>query len=275
MVQETYTYDGLNRLSTAWRDGALVDARSYDGASRVLSSGSALAIDGGVLNNPGYAMYYLQATNSALQVRTTTYDPFGRVHQQAISEVGYSLLGGRSVTRTNVDYDKYDDAGNLRHYHSITLDFQTGQSSGSESTNTMTRQEGYALASSVSLSTNAAGQSRGALFYGYDSNGHLIQSTDSQNLGVTREHHFVNDVNGTALYAYYGSAASPEDGQRQMVVNGEVLGRYARAALHMPRCRVGHWPDRADQLRSHSTSSRTTTSATTRWAACAGWAMRG
>jgi hypothetical protein len=37
-IVEEYSYDNLNRLSTVVRDGALVEARGYDGASRVIQS---------------------------------------------------------------------------------------------------------------------------------------------------------------------------------------------------------------------------------------------
>ncbi|MDN6886171.1 LysM domain-containing protein, partial [Variovorax sp. CAN2819] len=64
-----------------------------------------------------------------------------------------------------------------------------------------------------------------------DANGHLKSTGD---VGQTaqpdlRTHNFVNDANGNALYAYYAYEGTPDkrvNGQRQMVVNGEVLGRY-------------------------------------------------
>jgi YD repeat-containing protein len=45
-IVEDYGYDNLNRLATTVRDGALVEARGYDGAGRVVSSTpGALGVD--------------------------------------------------------------------------------------------------------------------------------------------------------------------------------------------------------------------------------------
>lgn len=242
LVQETYAYDTLDRLSGTLRDGAQIDARTYDAASRVLTSGTALALDLG-LGAPGYALHYLAATNSALQVRTTEYDDNGRVRLQDTSAIGYSALGGRSRTKTTVNYDQYDAAGNLAHYQSVTLDFDSNKISTSPTVNTFVRQEGYKLQSTDSANAGEGGWTgAGMLSYGYDANGHLVRTTDVASLRDTREHHFVNDASGTALYAYYGSnPVSPQHAQRQLVVNGEVLGRYGEESSQRSNGIV--WPE--------------------------------
>ncbi|AVQ84980.1 hypothetical protein C4F17_28385 [Variovorax sp. PMC12] len=61
-------------------------------------------------------------------------------------------------------------------------------------------------------------------------NGHMLRTIDAHD-NLLPQHRFVNDANGTVLYADYTSATDPNtayNGQRQMVVNGEVLGRYGQ-----------------------------------------------
>lgn len=59
----------------------------------------------------------------------------------------------------------------------------------------------------------------GATRYTYDANGYLTAVRDST-LGAN-DRDFVNDANGRVLYARQGTHV-----QRQLIVNGEVLGRY-------------------------------------------------
>lgn len=63
----------------------------------------------------------------------------------------------------------------------------------------------------------------------YDGNGHLrdVVDPDKPNSEITRG--FVNDANGIVLFAYQSTDASHDSTpniQRQLVVNGQVLGRY-------------------------------------------------
>lgn len=72
----------------------------------------------------------------------------------------------------------------------------------------------------------------GGLGYGYDANGFLVRTSDAGELTPSeQQHRFVNDAQGNVLYAYYTSSSDPStqyNGQRQVVVNGEVLGRYGQ-----------------------------------------------
>jgi hypothetical protein len=59
----------------------------------------------------------------------------------------------------------------------------------------------------------------GSTYSTYDANGNLTAVTSTSNGNDNRS--FVNDITGRALYAYQAGNV-----QRQMIVNGEVLGRY-------------------------------------------------
>ncbi|MES2786560.1 MAG: LysM peptidoglycan-binding domain-containing protein, partial [Pseudomonadota bacterium] len=62
----------------------------------------------------------------------------------------------------------------------------------------------------------------------YDANGYLIE-VDDQTLDPN-DRKFVNDVNGRVLYAKQGNHI-----QRQLIVNGEVLGRYGEMVSNTER----------------------------------------
>ncbi|WP_418124768.1 deaminase domain-containing protein [Variovorax sp. 160MFSha2.1] len=217
-IVEEYSYDNLNRLSTVKRDGALVEARGYDGASRVIqSTPGALGADYVNLHR------MLRGTNGtdALQGRFSQYDANGRLVHQATAEY---LVSASAVNYT------YDNEGNALSY----LVADTVNGTFTTTTNTVDKAEGYRTSASVSLTTKAgtgALVSQGIMGYNYDANGHLKSTGD---VGQTaqpdlRTHNFINDANGNALYAYYAYEGTPDkrvNGQRQMVVNGEVLGRY-------------------------------------------------
>ncbi|WP_418124764.1 hypothetical protein [Variovorax sp. 160MFSha2.1] len=99
-IVEEYSYDNLNRLSTVVRDGALVEARGYDGASRVIqSTPGALGADYVNLHR------MLRGTNGtdALQGRFSQYDANGRLIHQATAEY--------LVSASVVNYT-YDNEGN-------------------------------------------------------------------------------------------------------------------------------------------------------------------
>ncbi|MDN6886173.1 LysM peptidoglycan-binding domain-containing protein [Variovorax sp. CAN2819] len=217
-IVEEYSYDNLNRLSTVVRDGALVEARGYDGASRVIQSApGALGADYVNLHR------MLRGTNGtdALQGRFSQYDANGRLIHQATAEY--------LVSASVVDYT-YDNEGNALSY----LVADTVNGTFTATTNTVERAEGYRTAASLSVTTSVHTggiTAQGIMGYNYDANGHLKSTGD---VGQTaqpdlRTHNFVNDANGNALYAYYAYEGTPDkrvNGQRQMVVNGEVLGRY-------------------------------------------------
>lgn len=166
----------------------------------------------------------MKSRNDALQTRTSQYDANGRI-------VGQTTLAHVSplVSFTAVNYT-YDAAGNVLGYLAANAD--PANPTFTSTVNTLQRAEGYQQTQSYNQTRGAAGANAGVLLsqggvaYAYDTNGHLLHTGDVGNLSITRDHSFVNDASGTALYAYYGSAGAPQQGQRQLVVNGEVLGRY-------------------------------------------------
>jgi hypothetical protein len=137
------------------------------------------------------------------------------------------------VAASAVNYE-YDAAGNVQGY----LVADTVHNTFTHTTNTVVRAEGYRTAASFSTTTQAGSGallSQGGLGYNYDANGHLSGTGDIGQMTqpTLRTHNFVNDASGNALYAYYAYEGAPQthvNGQRQLVVNGEVLGRYGLMA---------------------------------------------
>ncbi|WP_399678708.1 Ig-like domain repeat protein [Xenophilus sp.] len=219
---ETYGYDAQGRLVSTVRDGVLVDARGYDQAGRLINSSP-----GGLPE--GYAAAHSQAQGvtglDPLAWRQSRYDANGRVvWQTALTFLNpLTTPGGQSYTGTAYEYDA---AGNV----TASTQADVGGGALTRTVNTIERAEGYRQAMSQTVSAVVAGggggASLGGVGYAHDVNGHLTHVGDAGDMSVTRSHFFVNDVNGTALYGYYGDPANPQQGQRQLVVNGEVLGRY-------------------------------------------------
>jgi len=188
---ETYTYDALNRLTVTTRDGTLVEERDYDAAHRVVR------------------------TATPAGTRTNTYDANGRLKHQDIVEPGSNWSG--------INYD-YDDVGNLK--STLVADLVSQTFSGS--TNTYEQGEGYRLKSTTNVLQNL-----GELIYNYDANGHLASTNNVYELNsANRDHLFINDAAGNVLHTYYLDSATHQgvNAQRQLVVNGEVLGRYGEVA---------------------------------------------
>ncbi|MDP9912417.1 YD repeat-containing protein [Variovorax boronicumulans] len=225
-TQEVYTYDSLGRLKTNTRDGATIDTRTYDGADRVLMSGIMLGVggvDGDYINahnliNGGPLPADL--AGGPLRGDINTYDDNGRLTKQISNSVGVTPVHSETTY-------KYDDMGNMTLSETSTLQAGIGLAPSSAQRAKLVRAEGY----EVSMrETGAAGQLPGLLGYGYDANGHLVRTSDARDQ-LLPQHRFVNDAQGNALYAYYTSATDPNtpyNGQRQLVVNGEVLGRYGQ-----------------------------------------------
>lgn len=107
----------------------------------------------------------------------------------------------------------YDAAGNVLGY---TLTNHDGSSYTNTYVNTLSRFEGYKQTSQVGSSTVLQG---GSTTQSYDVNGNLIAVTDSAQGANSRV--FVNDAAGHALYVNQGGHI-----QRELIVNGEMLGRY-------------------------------------------------
>ena len=215
---ESYSYDAMERLDTTWRNGVAVDRRLYDGANRVIASGAV----GGLT---------VDSANPAVDGRTSQHDANGRLVHQNI------FAGG--VWKTAVDYNQYDAAGNLLGY----LSADVGSVTMASTLNTLERAEGYRQRLSMTASHVVAGPGAGGagqiggVAYGYDANGALNFVGDAGQISqpTLRTHRFVNDANGNALYAYYANENTPGEQafvQRQLIVNGEVLGRYGATADH-------------------------------------------
>ena len=215
---DTYSYDAMERLAGSTHDGVAVDRRLYDGASRVIASGAV----GGLT---------VDSANPAVDGRTSQYDANGRLVHQNI------YAGG--VWKTAVDYNQYDTAGNLLGY----LSADVGSVTMSTTANTLERAEGYRQKTSMTASHVVAGPGAGGVgqiggvAYGYDANGALNFVGDAGQISqpTLRTHRFVNDANGNALYAHYADENTPGEQafvQRQLIVNGEVLGRYGATADH-------------------------------------------
>jgi len=228
---ETYAYDSLGRLSSTHRDGVLVDARRYDGASRALASGAVLGAGG---MSYEYALAHNLATGELLQYRQSSYDGHGRLAQQNLIEFSRLFAPAPGASSTITSY-AYDAAGNMRESTSVTLD-ASGATSQGRTLNAYERAEGYRLANSLTGSASEGGSSQGGLGYHYDANGHLATVSNPGQLATVNpeltQHRYVNDAQGRVLYSDYtlGDPQAAQHAQRQLIVNGEVLGRYGQAA---------------------------------------------
>jgi YD repeat-containing protein len=220
-VEETYAYDKLNRLVEVKRDGMTIDKRSYDAADRVLMSGGNLSTA------------YLTQMNGLVEsgevgrpdVRINRYDANGRLlHQSvkradgiALQEISWDPTRPPSgISGSLADFyraEGYDHAGNVKGYTVFTYE---GSTTVKYST-TLERFEGYVGAQGI-VSSSAGGNS-GMNEQVYDANGHLVEVDDDHLTGNGRT--FVNDAEGRALSTLRGGHV-----QRQLIVNGEVMGRY-------------------------------------------------
>lgn len=218
LVTEEYKYDALNRLASVVRDGVQIDVRLYDGADRVVQSGP----DGNL--PPKYAEIINQRVELSDQIgkemRQYRYDANGRVLFQRtrtsdnalktdVSWDGSQTLGGSGG-------DGYDAAGNVRSY--IVKQYDTGWLD-KYTTSTMGYYDSY-----VSLVTSGASSHKqpGSNTQAYDPNGYLVDISDATDPSLHRT--FVNDSSGRALFVNQGGHI-----QRQLIVNGEMLGIYGVA----------------------------------------------
>ncbi|QSI28274.1 LysM peptidoglycan-binding domain-containing protein [Variovorax sp. RKNM96] len=228
---EIYTYDSLDRLKTTTRDGATIDTRSYDGAGRVLTSGTVLGV-GGVDVNYINAHNFLNGgplpadmAGGPLRADINLYDANGRLVKQINNSVGTTPVSNDTTY-------EYDAVGNMVQSSTDTRTFVPGApvplGSRTVEQTWLQRAEGY----QVQLRRTGSTSALGGLGYGYDANGHLVSTSDAGELIPSeQQHRFVNDAQGNVLYAYYTSSLDPStqyNGQRQVVVNGEVLGRYGQ-----------------------------------------------
>lgn len=213
-VQELYTYDTLNRLQGVERDGVQVDLRYYDGADRVIQSGpaGALAPQYADLMNQGLA----PGETNGKETRINRYDANGRLLHQKIlksdNTAKIDISWDPNETLGGFVADGYDAVGNVRGY--VVRNHEGDMTN--EYTATLERYDGYRAGVTHGVSTEL---NAGTVTQIYDGSGFLVGVTDTAQTNNNRS--FVNDANGLALYVNQGGRV-----QRQLVVNGEVLGIY-------------------------------------------------
>jgi YD repeat-containing protein len=216
----TFTYDALSRLQSVQRDGVQVDLRLYDGASRVVQSGPTATVPSALAALVADALAASQA--GGRDIRINRYDANGRMLHQKV-------LTAQGVARSDTSWDTaetvgpafsvqraegYDAAGNARGYAVASWE---GDRATKRFTTTLVRQEGYLAQATTGWSTQL--QQPGSSTQQYDANGFLVGYADSSQAANNRS--FVNDAAGRVLWVNQAGNV-----QRQLVVNGEVLGVY-------------------------------------------------
>ncbi|HVX91237.1 MAG TPA: LysM domain-containing protein, partial [Candidatus Paceibacterota bacterium] len=211
---ERYGRDALGRIASITRDGTQVDARYYDIAGRLVQQGEA-----------GLSQDYLKALNGAnsqgeviqgngTELRRNAYDGNGnllsqRVYASDSNNLKYSVW----YDQDGNGYADIDGAGNVQGYvlqdPNQTLKYAYAYEAGEgyrEKTETGTRTSG--------TGTGGAGTTTSV----YDANGYLVGvKTDQQ----ANDRKIVNDSTGKVLYVNQNGHV-----QRELIANGEVLGRY-------------------------------------------------
>jgi YD repeat-containing protein len=214
----TYTYDGVGRLVTGTRSYSLgligggqlvVDARTYDAASRQLTQTVTSVNASGNLSN---------------RLTTTTYDDDGRMLLQTTNKDGvneYAIEYGASTYQaggTEYFYGNaytypagwsvgFDPAGNLRGYTLIVYDTtKSGDPLAYLSTYVNYYRLGDSYEKTTQNVTSTAGSSpaplSGSTTNTYNVNGELVQYVDS-NAGA-KDRYFANNQDGQALTVIQG-----------------------------------------------------------------------
>ncbi|MDN8618028.1 Ig-like domain repeat protein [Variovorax ginsengisoli] len=214
--EEIVKYDTLNRLERIWKGEVETDHRVYDNASRVVQSGT------------------------EADRRVNQYDDNGRlVHQEQwrpdflfpSTGTNYYYDGVGNVTST-----LYVDARQNQSSYTSNAVVATGDRYVNEQSTTRNAQGALAVDANglnPRLVGTASNKSGGILDHHYDANGDLdwTKNVFEQN-PANSEHNFISDAAGNVLYAYYRDTSNNNESQaqRQLVVNGEVLGRYGEVA---------------------------------------------
>lgn len=199
-VVEEYRYNATGQLTSVVRDGVQVDYRKYDASGHVLETGPG--------NLPqGYASALNQGVPQAeaigLENRRNRYDANGRMLQQKV-------LKSDGEAKYDLDYrNGYDAAGNVTSYKFTESGKTTTYS------NVLGHYEGYVQKSTTGTRDGRSGTTESV----YDVNGQLMRIDDQRDDANDRT--FVNDASGRALLVDQGGNL-----QRQLIVNGEVLGRF-------------------------------------------------
>ncbi|MET3513407.1 YD repeat-containing protein [Pseudacidovorax sp. 1753] len=221
-TREEYRYDALGRLASVVRDGVQTDRRLYDGASRVVQSGPAGALPQAyvnALNGVNWSLQTLAGTGS--ETRINRYNANGQIiHQDVLKSdnlpkysVEYSPLQTSPVPGMGTA-GGYDNAGNLQGY---TV-FDWTSLNITNYSNTYSRAEGYRQLTSFASSTLTQ---PGLTSWSYGNAGELSGITDA--MAPMNNRTFVSDMQGNILYSNQGGQE-----QYQLVVNGQVLGRYGK-----------------------------------------------
>lgn len=203
MSTELYGYDALNRLLTVTKDAVLVDSRLYDGAGRTVQSGAA----GGLPAGYGEALQEGRPAGAVgYETRINQYDANGRLTLQRV-------LTGSYAAKYHLTGQQYDAAGNLVSY------VMTNDVNGLVTNYSYTDPalfEGY---KESTLTGAPVGQESGSTISRYDVNGNLTSVYDTTQEANNRT--FVNDAAGRVLMVEQAGHRV-----RELIVNGEVLGRY-------------------------------------------------
>jgi hypothetical protein len=146
---------------------------------------------------------------SGLETRINRFDDNGRLLHQRV-------LKSDNAAKYEIDYGSYDAAGNLLRY---TLTNQDGTAYTNTYTYAYETREGYQESRIDGASTLfRAGSSVTA----YDANGFRRTFTDTTASANTRS--YVTDAEGRVLWENQGGRI-----ERQLIVGGEVLGRFGDA----------------------------------------------
>lgn len=210
---EVYERDLQGRITGIERDGVEVDQRYYDRAGRVVQSGA-----------PGLPDGYLQALNgtnskgavldgTGTEVQKSQYDGNGQLAAMTAFKpdggVKYHLWYNRvSDNQLNVD-----GAGNVKGY---ILD---NRESGSKYEYTYEYELGEGYKEKKVTGVHVGRGLDGETVSTYDGNGFRTHIDDKKQ--DANDRWIINDASGKVLLINQSSHI-----QRQLIVNGEVLGRY-------------------------------------------------
>jgi YD repeat-containing protein len=225
MAKEVYGHDAQNRVTSIARDGRPVDERHYDAAGRLVQSGKSglgdsylQAING--VNSKGAAL-----AGNGTEIRQNRYDGQGRLLVQHVrnatnNATTYTL----SYANTDETALNADAAGNLRGYS------VNGSGVSTSYTYTYQVRDGYKEAIIDGVKNGVSGKTTET----YDTNNNLID-VDDEKLN-SNDRHIVNDAAGRVLYVKQNGHI-----QRQLIVNGEVMGRYGETVnLNEPKDYYGN-----------------------------------
>ncbi|MDQ0016118.1 YD repeat-containing protein [Variovorax boronicumulans] len=217
---EQYRYDELNRMTSVVRDGVQTDARLYDGASRVIQTGPAGSLPQAyinALNGTNLSGQTLAGTGSETHINR--YNANGQIVRQDVyksdNALKYAVVYDALPTPLKPGMGTaggYDSAGNLLGY--TVFDWVGGNVTNYA--NTYGRAEGYRQLTTLGTSTVT---NPGGTVWEYGNGGELTAVNDVTKPQDNRS--FVSDISGTIVYAEQAG-----QGQHQLVVNGQVLGRY-------------------------------------------------